>query len=87
MTYRVIISLQYHKLHMRDNDFTQELMDTLSTKAVECLYKEYDMLLTEQILNVLNDNELADEILKEVATPEDIEDATSEYVLLLACKG
>ena len=44
-------------------------MGILRTKAVECRYKEYDS-------SGLNDNVMIAEILKEVATLEDIRDAT-----------
>ena len=42
------------------------------------LIQEYDRLLTEKFINGLNDNELVDEVLKEVTTLQDIEDTTSE---------
>ena len=46
-------------------------------------YKEYNRLLTEQFTNRLNDDGMVNEILKEVATLEDIEGTTNEHVLLL----
>ena len=36
---------------------------------------------------MLNDDGMMDAIQKEVATLEDIEDATSEHVLMWACRG
>ena len=54
--------------------------------AVECQYKEYDRLLTEQFINALNDNGMFHEILKEVTTLKDTEDATSDCDLLWVCR-
>ena len=51
---------------------------------VECQYKEYDRLLIEQFISGLNDNDMIDEILKEVATLEDIEHAMHEHMLIWA---
>ena len=39
-------------------------MGRLRTKEAECQCKEYDRLLTEQFINVLNDNGMVDEILR-----------------------
>ena len=44
------------------------------------------MLLTEQFINGLNDNGMVGEILKKVATLEEIEDASSEHILVWACR-
>ena len=54
----------------------------LRIKAAECKYKEYNILITEQFINGLNDDWICDKILKEVAMLEDIEDTKSECVLL-----
>ena len=51
----------------------------LRTKAVKW---QYDRLLTEQFINGLNENGMINEIPEEVAILEDIDDATSEHVLL-----
>ena len=56
----------------------------LWTKAAECEYKQYDRLLTEQFIGGLNDEGMIDEILREVVTLGNIEDVTSEHVLILA---
>ena len=79
---RIIPSLQYHRLHKKDNEMAQKWMGRLRLEATECKYKEYDALLTEQSINGLNDNGMVDEILKEVAMLEDIEHAASKHVLL-----
>ena len=57
-------------------------MGRLRGKAAESQYKEYNRLMTEQFNNELNDDEMVDEILKEVTTIEDIEDALHVHVLL-----
>ena len=80
---RFVILLQYHKLHRKDNKCVQEWMGRLRTRAAECQYKEYNRLVTEQFINGLNDNGMLNKILKEVATQEDIDDTTSECILLL----
>ena len=54
----------------------------LRTKEMECQYKTYDRFLTEQFISWLNDDGMINEILKEVATLEDIGNTTSEHVLL-----
>ena len=56
-------------------------MGRLQTKATDCDYNEYDRRLTEQFINGL-DNDMISEILREVLTLEDINHATSEWVLL-----
>ena len=61
-------------------------MGRLRTKAAQCQYKEHDSLLTKQFINGINDDGMQDEILKEVATLDNIEDTTSEHVLLGACR-
>ena len=43
-------------------------------------------MLTEQFIGQLNDGGMIDEILKEVAILEDIEDTMSERVLLFTCR-
>ena len=65
---RIVISLQYHKLHRKENECAQEWVGRLRTEAAEYQYKECDRLLTEQFINSINDEEMVDEILKEVAT-------------------
>ena len=54
---------------------------------MECHYKEHDRLLTEQFISQLNSDGMSDEILKEVATLEDIEGTISECILLWSHKA
>ena len=61
-------------------------MCRLKTKAAECQYKEYNRLLTEQLLKGLHDDGMVNEILKEVTTLGDIVDATHRHILLQACR-
>ena len=49
----------------------------IQTKAME-----YDRCLTEQFIGWLNDEGMSSEILRKTTTLEDIEDATSEKVLI-----
>ena len=44
-------------------------------KAVECEYEEYDRKLTELFIHRLDDSGMTSEILREVSTSEDINDA------------
>ena len=60
-------------------------MGRLRGKAAECLNKEYNNLMTQQFISGPNDDEMIDEILKELAMLEDIEYITSEHVLW-ACR-
>ena len=41
-------------------------MGRLQTKAAECEYKEYDRLLTQQFIGELCDEDMTDEVLREV---------------------
>ena len=56
-------------------------MGRLQTKVAECEYREYDRLLIEQFIDRLNDEGMNNEILMEVTTLENIEEATSKYFL------
>ena len=61
---RIVILLQYHKLHRKSIWSTQEWMGRLRNKTKECQHKDYDRSLTEQFINGLNDNEMVDGILR-----------------------
>ena len=55
---RIVISLQYHKLHRKYIECAQEW-------AADSQYKEYDRLLTGQLLNGQNDDDgIIDKILR-----------------------
>ena len=56
-------------------------MGRLQTKAAERENRKYNRLLTEQLKGALNDKDMTDEILRKVTTLENIEEATSEYIL------
>ena len=45
---------------------------------MECEYKEYYRLLTKQFIGWLNNEEMINEMFREVATLEDIDDTMSE---------
>ena len=62
-------------------------MGRLRTRDTEYQYKEYKRLLTEQSISGFSEGGTTDETLKEVAILEDIQNITSEHVLLRACKG
>ena len=56
-------------------------MGRLQTKVAKCQYRHPDRLLTEQFIGRQNDDGMADEILIQVTTLENIEEVTSECVL------
>ena len=62
----------------------QEGMGSLRKKAAEYQCKESNRLLNEHFINGINDDGMADEILKEEAMLEDIQDTLSDCVLLWA---
>ena len=47
--------------------------------------KKPNRLLTEQFIGGLNDNDMTDEIFREITTLENTEEATGEHVLIWAC--
>ena len=51
-------------------------------KAVDCEDNNYNSGLTEQFIHRLYYEGIISEILREVSAPEDIDDTTSEWVLL-----
>ena len=59
-------------------------MGRLQTKAVDNDYIECDRRLTEQFIHRLDDKGMISEILREVSMLEDIDDTTSEWILLVA---
>ena len=56
-------------------------MGRLQTKVVECDYKGYDRKMIEQFIQGLDDKGMISKILREVSVLEDINDATSKWVL------
>ena len=58
-------------------------MDRLQTKVAECEYREPDRLLMEQFIDGPNDDDMTDDILREVTTLEDIYHATNKHALSL----
>ena len=54
----------------------------MQTKAADCDYNKYDRILTEQFIHGLDNEGIIIEILREVSLLEDIDEATSEWVLL-----
>ena len=58
-------------------------MDRLQTKEAYCDYNEYDRRLTEQFIHGLDNKGMISEMLRKVSVLEDIDDTTSEWILLL----
>ena len=63
---KIILSLQYCKLHRRENESMQEWMGKLCINTAECNYKEHDKWLKEQFINSTEDEEIMQEITKEL---------------------
>ena len=59
-------------------------MGKLRTKGAKFLYKEYDRLLMEQFISGIDDNGMMNEIIKEVATLQDIRYPAGKCMLLWA---
>ena len=78
---RIVLSLQYLKLKGKSHESAQDWMGRLHTMPAECYYKEYERKLTEQFIHGLDDKGMISEILREASVLEDINCATSEWVL------
>ena len=59
---------------------------TLQTKYLSVNTENLDSLLIEQFKGGLDDEDMTDEILREVTTIENIEETTGECVLSSVCK-
>ena len=57
-----------------------------SNKVAKFDYREFDRLFTEEFIGGVNDEGMTEDILRELATLEDIEEATTEHVLTWACR-
>ena len=62
----ITLSLQYCDLYRKENESTQECFGRLNVKAVECCYKKHDRRLKEQFINVIDNEEIMQEIIKEL---------------------
>ena len=56
-------------------------MGKLQTKVAECKYRDPDRLLTEQFIGGLNNEDMTNEILRQVTALENTEEVTSECSL------
>ena len=59
-------------------------MGRLHTEAADCEYHEYNQRLTEQFTYGLDDEVMIGEILRELTTLKDINEATSDQLLIWA---
>ena len=53
----------------------------MQAKVADCDYNEYDRRLTEQFIQGLDNEGMISEILREVSTLKDIDNAISEWIL------
>ena len=62
----MMLSLQYCKLHRKENESVEECRGGLCIKAAECNYKEHVKWLKEQFNNGIDNKEIIQEIIKEL---------------------
>ena len=62
----MILSLQYCKLHRKENQSAREWMGSINIKAAECNYKEHDRWLKGQFIKSIDDEEIMQEMTKEL---------------------
>ena len=79
-----MLSQRYLKLKKNIHECGQELLCKLWIKTAECDFKEYDRQITKQFIHGLDNGGIRSENLRKVSLPEDIKDATSEWVMLWA---
>ena len=77
-----LLSLQYHKLHTKDNESTQEWMGRLYIKTTECNYKEHNRRLKEQFINVIDDEKNHTRDVKKLTAHKNKKEIDSEQVLI-----
>ena len=61
-----IVSLQYCKLHRKENESMCKWLGRLCIKEEECSNKEPDRWLKEQFINTIDNKEIVQEIIKEL---------------------
>ena len=54
----MILSLQYCKLHGKENESTKEWIERLCIKAAKCNYKEHERRFSEQFINSIENEEI-----------------------------
>ena len=75
--------LKYCKLKGKSHESAQEWMGRLY-KAADCEYHEYDQKLTAQIIHRIDIDVMTGKILWELLALKDVNEATSEQILLQA---
>ena len=60
------LSLQYCKLHRKENESMKEWMDRFCIKPAECYQKEYKRWFKEQFMKGIDDEQVMEEIIKEL---------------------
>ena len=80
----MILSLKYCKLHRKKNESAQQWMGQICIEVAEYNYKEHVRRLKEPFINGLDDNEITQEIIKELTTQRNAQDIESEQVPMCA---
>ena len=57
------LSMQYSKLHRKDDETSEDWVCRLKVMAANCKYKKKDRHLKEQFINGLNNNGMVVEII------------------------
>ena len=58
------------------------MIGRICIKAIDWKYKEYDRQLKEQIINSLDDENMVEEIIRELKALKDTSEVSSEQILL-----
>ena len=82
--YRIMLLLHHCKWKRKSHESAQEWMVRLWTKTTDCNYNEYDRRLARLFIHGLDDEGLISKLLREVLALENIDEPTSEWVLLWA---
>ena len=72
----IILSLQYQKLCRKGNESVQEWMGRVWTKVAMCKYRQPNRLLAQQFVVGIKDDDITDDLLKEVTILERIKETT-----------
>ena len=75
------LSLQYPKLHRKDNESTKNDGQT-AYKTIECNYKKHDRRPKEQFINSINNEEMTQEIMKKLTDQKNTQEIDIEQVLM-----
>ena len=76
--------MPFYKLGRQTNENAEEWLDRFRLAAVWYKYKEIDGQLKEQFIHGLNDNDMLEEIIRELTRAKESAAVASEQILILA---